>query len=284
MLKVLKKMWDEFVYGGHLLSCGASGIVLAHTYISNHNPSLIIIFLPYLISQTIYTYNHVAELKTDTISNPERSNYLQAHSSTNQVIFYFVLLLLFSIFSNIYTLVYSVVLVSSGILYTNYFKGKSSNMPVGFKNFYTSFFWANLAFLTPIVHQEQLNISHILIFAFIFFRLLTNTSFFDIKDIVDDKKRGIRTFAIILGKDNSLLLSHIFNISSLFIILFSISLNILPYSFSILACFVFYSFIYLLLTRILNLSNENIRKISYVIVDGEYVFWPIMMILFNSLK
>src|SRR6185369_11250720 len=75
--KILSAIGTEFVYGGHLLSLGATGIVLTVVLILNLPVKLIILVIPYLISQVVYSYNHYKEIDEDLDSNPERSKFIQ---------------------------------------------------------------------------------------------------------------------------------------------------------------------------------------------------------------
>ena len=90
--KILTGIWDEFVYGGHLLSLGASAIVLTGALIVNSNIDIGLILIPYLLSQSVYSFNHYLEIREDLISNPERAKYLQHKNQILLIVFYIGLL------------------------------------------------------------------------------------------------------------------------------------------------------------------------------------------------
>jgi 1,4-dihydroxy-2-naphthoate octaprenyltransferase len=107
-------------------------------------------------------------------------------------------------------------------------------------------------------------------------RLFVNTNFFDIKDIDSDRKEGLLTLPIILSKENFLIFLHIANFISFLPIIIGISKQIIPsFSLSLLLLY-FYSFYSIEKAR---RNRINIHFFSYVIVDGEYLFWPFLLFL-----
>jgi 4-hydroxybenzoate polyprenyltransferase len=190
---------------------------------------------------------------------------------------YSVVLLIVLILSNIPTLIFSLFITLGGILYTDYFKEIGAKKIVGFKNFYTSSFGAMTIFIIPLFYGLRIDLFFICLVIFVFMRLIVNAVFFDIKDIVSDKERGLKTFAVVLGKKKTLFLLQTINLGTIIPLIFGIYFNNYPKSYIILGSLAIYSVYYL--TRAYFIEGKELRNLSYFIVDAEYIFWPILIIL-----
>jgi len=104
---------------------------------------------------------------------------------------------------------------------------------------------------------------------------LLNSTFFDIKDTEIDLKENIQTFPSKLGKHKALNILHVINVLSFFPIAIGVLLKVLqPFSLFLIIFFV-YSFIYLRKAK----KYKNIFNLTFVMVDGEYYFWPICLLI-----
>ena len=276
--KITKFLWDEFIYGGHLLSLGASGILCFSAIILNQKNSIPLLILGYLLFQIIYSYNHFKELKKDILTNLERTHYLQKYKKYFLIIFglywVFFFTCLFYI-NNLAVILLSLFIVFGGLLYTVSLKNFTKKI-IEFKTFYVAFFWALLPLLAGFYYSTPFNLLLFLLFSFVFLRLLVSTFFFDLKDIESDKKENLKTLPILFGKNKTLNFLHIINILSFIPIIIGVYANLFPlFSLSILI-FYFYSFYYLEKAK-----NKimDIHNLSYIIVDSEYLFWPFILLL-----
>ena len=276
--KVLKFVWDEFIYGGHLTSLGVSGILGFSAIILNQKISIPLLTLGYLVSQVVYFYNHFRELKKDILTNLKRTQHLQKSKKYFLIIFalYLVSFFLCLVYiNNLAVALMSLFLVSGGLLYTTFFKNLSKKI-TGFKSFYVDFFWALLILLVAFYYNIHCNLLLFLLFFFIFLKSSTNTIFFDIKDIKSDKKEKLKTIPILFGTKKTLNFLHIINVLSFIPIIIGVYINLLPlFSLSVFI-FYFYSFYYLEKAK---KQKINIRNLSYIIADGEYLLWPFVLIL-----
>jgi hypothetical protein len=75
-MKFSEFLWEEFIYGGHWLSIGASSIVLSIMIIYDMSIRWEFLFIVYLLLQCIYSYNHYKELEEDLHSNSPRVKHL----------------------------------------------------------------------------------------------------------------------------------------------------------------------------------------------------------------
>jgi len=277
--KIFKLILNEFVYGGHLLSLGTLGIVWMILILLNQEIKWPILIIAYLLSQIIYTYNHFREIKIDLLTNPERAGYLQRIIKYFPwlVLFYSSLLfLLLILFANLQTISFVIFLLMSGILFTLYFKRVTKKI-VGFKNFYVSFFWTAGIFLPFFYYSLSLNLLFILLILFFFYlRFFIGTCFSDVKDIESDRKEGLLTLAVVLGKKNLINVLLFINILTAIPIIIGFYSRIFPACSLMLLLSVPYSFYYLFKS-----VNEKINTtfLYNVIVDGEIIMWFIFVLI-----
>jgi len=193
-------------------------------------------------------------------------------------LFYLIFLFLFG---NLASIIFGLILLAISLFFT--YKGKKIfSRLIGFKSYYAALTWAALIPFTAIYISYPINLTVFLFSFFVFIRLLVSINFFDIKDMASDSKDEIRTLVLGLGKEKFILLLHILNLISIFPIIFGIFLNIFPIFIFGLAFLFFYSFFYVIKGRE---KKEEIQNISYILVDGEYYFWPILifiMLLFGA--
>lgn len=271
-------LWNEFIYGGHWLSIGAGAIVFCAMIIFNFMIRWEFILLIYLIVQCSYNYNHYKELHSDMISESPRAVHLKKYVERMPwIIFlyglFYVLILL--LFGNLSSIIFGLALLAISLFFT--YKGKKIfSRLIGFKSYYAALTWAALIPFAAIYVSYPINLTVFLFSLLVFIRLLVSINFFDIKDMVSDSKDEIRTLVLNLGREKFILLLHILNLSSMILILFGIFFNIFPFFISGLAFIFFYSFFYIIKGRE---DSQNIQTISYIVVDGEYYYWPILLLI-----
>jgi 4-hydroxybenzoate polyprenyltransferase len=275
--KILKLIFNEFIYGGHLISLVAPAFIFIGATLLEKDVDLKLLIISYLIALIIYRYNYYSEFAEDVLTNPDRSQYLK-----NKIKYYifsiiicFLILIIFLIkYTDQRTILFSIFLSVGGIFYTRWFK-KLTKKIIGFKNFYIAIFWTFLTLLTCF-YYSVFTWSFLILSIFVFLKSFINTIFFDIKDIEADKKENLKTIPVIFGKGGTLNFLQILNILSFLPLTIGLALNILPKFILVLFVFYFYEFYYLERSRN---KNANIQKISYIIADGEFLLWPIGLII-----
>lgn len=274
-MKFFSMVFREFVYGSHLLSLGASGIVLSIVWIFGLPVDLLLQFIAYLVFQVIYTYNHYRELQYDLESNPERAQHISAAAQWTKIapFVYMALLGVSLFFSNISVALLSLGIILGGILYTEYFK----TVPVvGFKSYYVATWWALLPLFVPFFYQLQGVGPFFYFVAFVYIRLFLNVIFCDIKDIESDAERDIKTIPVLWGATKTLRILHIINVLSFVPFILGVYYGHIPALSFFLCLGVPYSFFYLM--RAALLDKGSIRSVTYVMVDGEYFLWPLFIL------
>lgn len=274
--KFLKKIFKEFAYNGSLVSFGAVCVVLTVILLLDVPVNIFVLGIPYFISQIIYTYNRFREVDDDLDSNPERTFYIKERrgSIKKELTIYCFLLVLFTLFTNLSTALFIIFFVGGGIVYTDYLKKFASKYIVGFKSYYASLFWALITFLVVFAYSLPITPFFMAIVIFVFYRVMLNAIFFDIKDIKTDSERNIRTFAASWGKKRTIIILVLLNI------IFAIVSSIYFYASNMSSIFYLvpllsvYSFYYLIRAWIF--KGQQLRMLTYILVDAEFILWPII--------
>ena len=275
--EIINSIWEEFVYGGHLLSFSISCITIAGALILGIDYTWDFFIIVYLTSQLIYSYNRYKEFSSDVISNPERSGHLKKRKKflpAAIVVYLFLLVSLIVVYGNLESISFIFVLILLGLGYTIIFK-KLTYKVIGFKNFFVAFISSLLAPFLILYFSHPLNFSVFLFSVFIFFKTFINTSFCDIKDIESDKLEGLKTLAIYFQERGFLVLLNFLTILSVVPIVLGIYLDKLPLYSAFLILTIFYNFFYFYNYK--KVSGKNEKIFSYL-VDAEFYFWPLLII------
>ncbi|MDD5739127.1 MAG: UbiA family prenyltransferase [Candidatus Pacebacteria bacterium] len=274
--KYKKIVWDNLVYGGHILSLGSIGIIIATSLLLNIKITWDILVLVYTGMHAAYLYNRYKDFENDASTNNNRTNYFKKF--INQIPIIILSLIIFDIFillvfSNFKVLIIALGLLVMSFLYSKFFK-RITRILTGFKSFFVSVMWASLVPFSVIYYSNHLGLSTLFLFTFTLLRWVVNTSFFDIKDINSDKKEGLKTLASILGEKKLLILLNCISLLTAPLMLLGIYLKALPLISLSLLFTIPYNFYF-----IKKLSDKSFNKdILYnVVVDGEFILWPIFI-------
>jgi 4-hydroxybenzoate polyprenyltransferase len=268
---------NEFVYGGHILALGSSFVAVSTMILFNFAIRWEFLPIIYLMTLCIYNFDHFKELETDLSNNSGRVNHLLKYKKLLPFLIAFygvVSIVLLLVFGNLQSIFFGIIFLSMGLVYSYKVKEFTSKI-LAFKNFYTASAVALSVFFTVIYCGYGVSYLFLTIFIFLFLRFLINTSFCDIKDMDTDKKQGLLTLPLYFGKSKFLILLHLINFLSFIVLLFSIIMNIIPVSASFLLVVNLYCFYYIEKSKN---PETNISALSDIIVDGEFIFWPIFLI------
>ena len=70
-------IYNEFVYGGHLLALGTASIAGSAALVLGRLPTLDLAAMAYLFTNGAYTINRASEADQDEVSHPQRTAYLR---------------------------------------------------------------------------------------------------------------------------------------------------------------------------------------------------------------
>jgi 4-hydroxybenzoate polyprenyltransferase len=192
-----------------------------------------------------------------------------------------LLALLLVFFANVLMMVFVLILIFCGIFYTILFKDMTKEVP-GFKGAYIASVWALAgAFFFNFHYSLEWDVFSVLMFLFIFLRGIINVTFFDIKDVASDKKRGLKTLPVIWGKRRTLRLLKVLNLFGFLPLLVGVCVGIIPVFALSLLVFYFYDYYYL--DKAGRISKKSLRTLSYTMADAEFILWPVVLILGKAL-
>ncbi|MEM0287418.1 MAG: UbiA family prenyltransferase [Nitrososphaerota archaeon] len=276
-------LYKEFVLGGHMLALGTAGIAATSALLMQHNPTFNLLLMAYLFSYGAYSINRRAEMQQDMISNPERTSHLASRSKFIPLISSAYLLLgyILAITVNIYF--FTVLLLPLILAFAYSIGSKRLEKLIGarrlkdkllVKNVVISLSWALIPFIVSLYYLK-LSVAIIPISLFIFFRLMLNTIFFDVRDVEADRRFGVSTVPVVLGINKSFKAMELSDIASALIIILSSVANIIP-SYSILLVVTsLYSFYY---RHVATRDNEKMNILCDLVADGEYLLWaPVLL-------
>lgn len=276
--KIVNSIWNEFVYGGHLLSFGAVSIVYTASILLDIRITWDFLLVVYLGTESVYLYNRFKEYKVDFLTNPERTEHIKKYV---KYIPFIIFLMTFSAivfvvyFNKISALILGLLLLILGLFYSLFFK-KITEKIIAFKSFFVSLMWSLLVLFLAIYYSAPINLALFLFFVFVFLRWLINTTFFDIKDIETDRQEGLKTLAVVLKQSKLWQLLSIIAILAVLPLIIGVYLRVLPISSLMLFLTIPYTFFYFK-----QLENKNISPyfLYNVIVDGEFIFWPFFILI-----
>lgn len=275
MIKIFQKIWDEFIYGGHLVAFGSVGIALCYSVISENSISIKLLVGVYLITYIIHLLDRYNDIYKET-SN-ERKKHFENYKGKIQFIIIISLVLLAYVFwdRGLFMVGLSLFMLLIGILYGIFFKGITSRI-IGFKSYYTAFAFASIVIFSTFYYNSAYDLTMLLVFLFFSLRWFCNTIFCDIKDIEADKKEKLLTFAIVYGKEKLYKIIMICNLFSSILVLMSVYFKFLPIYSILLSLVPIYSLIYLNKSRS---ENADYQHFANVWADGESVFWMSLTLL-----
>ncbi|MFA7243857.1 MAG: UbiA family prenyltransferase [Patescibacteria group bacterium] len=278
MSKVLKTIWSEFIYGGHLLSIGSAGIVFSAAKLIGSSYDWAILIVVYCFSQAIYLFNRLEEFETDIETNPSRTEHIKNRlkSLKIEILAYLVFAYVIMIYQRTWgAIFFSFIPLFIGWTYTKYLKDLTSKI-IGLKTIIVSITWALLLPFYYLYFEISSNLmTFLLVFLFILLRWVLNTSFFDVKDIAGDQKIGLKTYPVYFGIKRYMLYAKILNFVSVVPIVIGVINSIFPKW--ALVFVILIPFIHVCL----NNSQKYPKKMSYyyVYADSEFIVWALLVVI-----
>jgi 4-hydroxybenzoate polyprenyltransferase len=278
--KIIGRVENELVFGGHIVSLISPALILTVCLLQDLPLNIEILIIAYIIPLIVYSYNYQNETEKVINIGSNKYNFVSKRKTIFPILLGLDILILSILIINLFNygfLVFTLIIISGGILYTIIFKVLTKYI-FCFKNIYVSAIWAYAGTFFILFYQSlDFSLFYLVIFVYIFIKIFINNVFFDIKDIDSDKGKNLITIPVKLGKNNTIYLLHMFNIFSIILLIAVIYYNILPiYALSLLITNV-YVFIYLEKGRIS--SYKGLLKYTYIMADSEFIFWPILLII-----
>ena len=209
MHKVLKFLYTEIAYNGHLQTLSSLALVIFSSMLLEIEITWDSLLILYLSLYFIYLYNRYKELDIDQITNRARTDHLKKFEKKIPLILFINFLLVSALllfFANFIIFLFVLAIIVFGLLYTVYFK-KLTRKVFLFKNYYVAFTAAILVFYPIIYYSFQL--SHALsngiaLAVFVFLRTMQMQIILDLKDIEGDRREKLLTMGVLWGKEKIL--------------------------------------------------------------------------------
>ncbi|MFA6422898.1 MAG: UbiA family prenyltransferase [Patescibacteria group bacterium] len=271
MKKVLKVIWNEFIYGGHLLALGPVAINLSVMTALKLPINFFILVGVYLLSYIVYFFDRIQDY--DLESSQLRKDLYKFHFKYRIYISVTVVIaLLLSMYAaSMQSFYLSLLFIILGFFYGIFFK-KLTHIIIGFKSFFVAILYSGTILFTlsviPTVNSFGLKLILILFF-FYFMRWFINTSFCDVKDREVDKKIGYKTLAAVLTNRVFLITIHIINLFSLMFLVIMIYYFKLPYYLFGLSLVFPFTVLYLNLYQ----KQYDLQKLTNIWADAEVIIW-----------
>jgi 4-hydroxybenzoate polyprenyltransferase len=274
----------ELVYGGHLLAIGTASIAASSAILIGRSPTLLLLVMAYLFSYGAYMLNRGLEVSQDSISDPTRTNFLQGRSK-------YLTLIAGASFGVGYLLAATVSLLFLGallvplVLAVAYTVGSKKLVRIIgarrlkdkllVKNFVISFGWSLIPLLVGLYYRS-LPLALLALAPFVFLRLMSNTVFFDLRDVSADRQFGVRTAPVVLGSAVSYRLMTLFDVFSVAYLLLLIEVHVFPVYSLVMICLPIYSVAYRWVSQ---RPGSDLGFLCNFVADGEYLLWGPILIL-----
>lgn len=277
---ILNILQNEIIYGGYFAALCSPAFIITSSFLINIKLDLPILLIAYLLPLIIYSYDYYKDIDKDIAINSKRATFLKNKAKKYPIIlslYIGFLALMLVLFSNYSLIIFILALIFIGILYNIALKDLTKKIPV-FKNIYTSLTWAlGGAFFPLLYYSLNVNFSFIMVFLLIFFRCTFNVMFFDLKDIENDKKEGLKTIPTILGKKGAIKFLYVFNIITFIPLIWGVYTKSIPLFALTLIGFAFYGFYYI--KKAENATSNEVETVSHTLADFEFILWPMVLLI-----
>lgn len=278
MKKILKAIYREFVYGGHLLAVGLVCVVTFAALLLKIHLTWDFVIVIYLISLAPCLSGRYLYIEEDELTNPDRSDYLNKQSKIAPIIISLATILLFGtiIYVGKYFMIFfTLILISLGFFYDIYFKALTKKV-IGFKNFYVGMLFSSLILMLMLYYQRHLSVAFWLVFAYVYLMTFMGASFSDIKDIELDRKSNLLTFANVFGQKKLLYALSFLLIISVSPIVIGVFLGLFPvYSLMILLVVPYNLTLFALSLK----KSFNIDFLYGAVFDSQLIWWLAFLLL-----
>jgi 4-hydroxybenzoate polyprenyltransferase len=273
ILVLMKMLWRELVFGGHLFAIGSVSVVIACSIVFMIPVSWDILFVTYLLFYAIYLYDYSQGASSDEATNSSRAKYLlcKNKSKCTVIITSLVLFIIMMFFTSILITAIGMSILVLGLLYGSHFKKLTKKIPA-FKNIFVSVVWAFMAVFAFVYYSLPITYGAVMLALFVFIRMMNIQILFDVRDMEGDRKDGLLTVPAILGDKKYPFILRLINIVSVIFILGCVVKGLLPaFTLAITPMF-YYAVSYI--NRVIKSRNEYT---SYIFAAFEPIMWSVFI-------
>lgn len=221
------------------------------------------LLLSFLVPASVYFLDYIHDY-----------GHVSTYARLFAIIIVGISLMIVTSFGNVLSLIFLILIFIFGYLYSSVFK-KLTRKVVGFKDIFVSLIWNLIILLYFFYYSINVTPGLMTLLLIILIRDIINISFCDMKDIEQDTRVGLRTFAVVFGKDGLYKFIQIMGSATVLILVLAIVTKILPIALiSLVVIFLIYFFI---------IRNAFKRKMfNELIMNAEYYLWFITAIIMKK--
>jgi len=230
-----------------------------------------IFIIAYLLTQAVYGFDHYHDAHNDGVNNTSRVEYVQRNKKIYPYrlgIFVGLFLVLLFYFGNALAIFMGISILALGLSYSLWCKNITKSI-VGFKNIYVASSISLGIVFTSSFYQNNLPIG------ILFFTIYTTLSYFmncslcDMKDIESDKKQGLKTLPLVLGKQRFFLFIIAINTLIVSLLVILVYIQVIPFYFISLVGF---NILWFFMIRMGMKPNIDYHLFTTKIMDSMEIF------------
>ncbi|MGZ4864081.1 MAG: UbiA family prenyltransferase [Halobacteriota archaeon] len=269
------RAWLENVFSFVTLTSIFIGAVMAAILyfsflLQSISSSTLLLLATFFLAISVYSLNKVTDLEEDSINLPNRARFVKK----NRDLLLFVSLesiniaVVLAFFSNPYAIVLVLFPFYIGALYSIGVRRLRIKNVLLVKNIIAAATCTVAAVLLPLAVHVDIPLIVLMVAYFIFLKLFINSVLFDVRDIEGDRKAGVQTIPVSLGRKKTRNLLLLLNSTLIVWIAFSLFQGLFyPYHF-VLILSVLYGYWYILrFTR----ATAKTSRLLDLLVDGEWM-------------
>lgn len=278
-MKVVNTLIHYFIRSGWVLALSSSAMVAAYSILFNVPQNIFLLMIPFFLTFSAYHINRKAELHEDELTHSKRTEFIRKNQWLDilAVVFYLLALAL-ALLRNIESFVLVLITPILVAIYTfrtfSRFK-RLKEVTIG-KNAIVALGWTVFVFLTATYHSLSFDMAVYSIAIFVFFRLFINTIVFDMRDEKADSLFGIPTIPVTIGKQKTTYFLLVMNALGAIFLAYAVFVGWLPFYAHALNLVTIYGYYFIMKANDERIDQESLCD---VVVDGEYILWPFLLLL-----
>ena len=289
--RTVKWLLWQLAHANLVLAVSTAAAVYVVCLLLSIPPDPRLIAIPFLVTFAIYNFNRHTDKSEDTINHPKRVEFIKKYGKGLAIVsvFTYLIAVILSFYGGRGAQLIVMLPLITLLLYSLRWYPRNSHTARRLKEMFiikntvVSVAWAGSVTFLPVLYFDlPITIPAFLLFIFFFFRFFINTTVFDLRDILGDKKGEIRSIPVVLGYEKTRNVLQALNLLVGVVFLEITMLGLLPQLSLLLVFSTVYTFVYLTALKL----RRDVHFICDVIVDGEYlalavfyylmIYWPVI--------
>ena len=208
-LKHLYSLLDKFIsfltISSLFIAINATLVAYISFLLYGVSVDLGLLLAAFFVTFTVYALNKLTDLKEDAINMPGRAGFIEKnkHCLICAVIASFIAALFISFSKSPFAVFIVLFPFCIGVVYSVKISNFRLKDITGVKNIVVALSWAVMEAFLPLAVSAPTFILTILIFYFIFTKILISATVFDVRDIEGDRLNNVRTIPVVLGREKT---------------------------------------------------------------------------------